>query len=154
MTRTDGHCNKSGGVVADFEVPIPTDLTGTVITFCTYIREGYRVIILTGPAVLSNNGTLLGQTTTKSLQASHSFTTIICPRPWSTLCNPERIFFPQKYFPDIRQKWLKKWQKLVATRAPAMAWSDDLSNKSSTVTAWPKLLGWKGSVHQSGVTNT
>lgn len=72
MTGKDGHCNKSGMVVADFEVPIPTDLAGIVIAFCTYIREGYRVIISTGPAVLSNNGTPLGQTTTKLLQASHS----------------------------------------------------------------------------------
>jgi len=72
MTGKDGHCNKSGGVVADFEVPIPTDLAGVVITFCAYIREGYRVVISTGPAVLSNNGTALGHTTTKSSQASHS----------------------------------------------------------------------------------
>jgi hypothetical protein len=68
MTGKDGHCNKSGGVVADFDVPISTDLGGIVITFCAYIREGYRVIIATGPAVLTNDG----QTTIKSLQASHS----------------------------------------------------------------------------------
>ena len=77
MTGKDGHYNKSGGVVADFEVAVPTDLTGTVIIFCAYIREGYRVIISTGPAVLSNNGTLLGQTTTKSLQASHSLRSFV-----------------------------------------------------------------------------
>jgi hypothetical protein len=78
MTGKDGHCNKSGGVVADFEVPIPTDLTAIVITFCTYIWEGYRVIISTGPAVLLNKTTRADHDQTLT---SYSFTTIICPRP-------------------------------------------------------------------------